>query len=105
MFSMNDEVVHTGFSPMAHYLFALCGQPRWEPSDRPRWEEGDIKSEIRAESPAFVICEVGGSFYVQITEADNEPRRVGNFTTAAEAAHWIREQTLDWIRVDRSTSY
>jgi cyclopropane fatty-acyl-phospholipid synthase-like methyltransferase len=24
MFSMNDEVVHTGFSPMAHYLFALC---------------------------------------------------------------------------------
>lgn len=24
MFSMNDEVVHTGFFPMAHYLFALC---------------------------------------------------------------------------------
>lgn len=24
MFSMNDEVVHTGFSRMAHYLFALC---------------------------------------------------------------------------------
>jgi 2-polyprenyl-3-methyl-5-hydroxy-6-metoxy-1,4-benzoquinol methylase len=24
LFSMNDEVVHTGFSPMAHYLFALC---------------------------------------------------------------------------------
>lgn len=24
IFSMNDEVVHTGFSPMAHYLFALC---------------------------------------------------------------------------------
>lgn len=23
MFSMNDEVVHTGFMPMAHYLFAL----------------------------------------------------------------------------------
>lgn len=23
LFSMNDEVVHTGFSPMAHYLFAL----------------------------------------------------------------------------------
>jgi cyclopropane fatty-acyl-phospholipid synthase-like methyltransferase len=26
MFSMNDEVVHTGFFPMAHYLFAIaCG--------------------------------------------------------------------------------
>jgi len=24
IFSMNDEVVHTGFCPMAHYLFALC---------------------------------------------------------------------------------
>ena len=24
MFSMNDEVVHTGYSPMAHYLLALC---------------------------------------------------------------------------------
>lgn len=24
MFSMNDEIVHTGFHKMAHYLFALC---------------------------------------------------------------------------------
>ena len=24
MFSMNDEVVHTGFYPLAHYLFAVC---------------------------------------------------------------------------------
>lgn len=24
LFSMNDEVVHTGFHPMAHYLFAVC---------------------------------------------------------------------------------
>ena len=23
MFSMNDEVVHTGFSPMAHYIFGV----------------------------------------------------------------------------------
>jgi len=29
IFSMNDEVVHTGFYPMAHYLFALgCGPVR-----------------------------------------------------------------------------
>ncbi len=27
LFSMNDEVVHTGFTPMAHYLFALCVGP------------------------------------------------------------------------------
>ena len=28
MFSANDEVVHTGFSPLAHYLLALCVAPR-----------------------------------------------------------------------------
>ncbi|MBI4371685.1 MAG: class I SAM-dependent methyltransferase [Elusimicrobia bacterium] len=28
VFSMNDEVVHTGFSPMAHYLLALGCRPR-----------------------------------------------------------------------------
>lgn len=27
LFSMNDEVVHTGFAPMAHYLLALCTGP------------------------------------------------------------------------------
>lgn len=27
MFSMNDEVVHTGFMPMAHYLFAMGVDP------------------------------------------------------------------------------
>jgi cyclopropane fatty-acyl-phospholipid synthase-like methyltransferase len=29
LFSMNDEVVHTGFHPMAHYLFALCAGRRY----------------------------------------------------------------------------
>jgi hypothetical protein len=28
MFSMNDEVVHTGYHPMAHYLFAVCAGKR-----------------------------------------------------------------------------
>lgn len=28
VFSMNDEVVHTGFYPMAHYLLAVCTGPR-----------------------------------------------------------------------------
>lgn len=28
IFSMNDEVVHTGFEPMAHYLLAVCSSPR-----------------------------------------------------------------------------
>ena len=28
LFSMNDEVIHTGFHPMAHYLFGLCCCPR-----------------------------------------------------------------------------
>lgn len=28
LFGMNDEVLHTGFHPMCHYLFALCTGPR-----------------------------------------------------------------------------
>jgi len=28
LFSMNDEVLHTGFYPMAHYLWALCVTPK-----------------------------------------------------------------------------
>jgi SAM-dependent methyltransferase len=28
LFSMNDEVVHTGFYPMAHYFLALCCAPK-----------------------------------------------------------------------------
>lgn len=29
LFSMNDEVVHTGFSPMAHYLLAVCSNLKY----------------------------------------------------------------------------
>ena len=28
MFSMNDEVVHTGYHKMAHYILAVCSHPR-----------------------------------------------------------------------------
>lgn len=28
MFGMNDEVIHTGFLPMSHYLFAVCVTPK-----------------------------------------------------------------------------
>ena len=28
MFGMNDEVVHTGYAPMCHYIFAVCTQPK-----------------------------------------------------------------------------
>ena len=99
MFSMNDEVVHTGFLPMAHYLFALCAQPKWEPKDD--------KREGRDASPLFEIREgkETGTFFVQVTHFGYETRRVGDFSTEADAASWIKEQTLDWLRVDRTTSY
>lgn len=28
LFSMNDEMVHTGFYPMSHYLIAICTEPK-----------------------------------------------------------------------------
>lgn len=34
MFSMNDEVVHTGFHKMAHYLFAICSSPKTDGTDK-----------------------------------------------------------------------
>jgi len=36
LFSMNDEVVHTGFHKMAHYLFAVCVGPRRVTSGVPK---------------------------------------------------------------------
>ena len=38
IFSMNDELVHTGFYPMAHYLFALCCSKK-HGTDVPHHEE------------------------------------------------------------------
>jgi hypothetical protein len=35
VFSMNDEVVHTGFYPMAHYLLAICTGKRAEHAPEP----------------------------------------------------------------------
>lgn len=31
MFSQNDEVVHTGYAPMSHYLWAVCAYPKADP--------------------------------------------------------------------------
>ena len=28
MFSMNDEVVHTGYDKMSHYIFAVCANKK-----------------------------------------------------------------------------
>ena len=28
LFGMNDEVIHTGFAPMTHYVLALAAQPK-----------------------------------------------------------------------------
>ena len=29
LYTMNDEMIGTGFAPMAHYLFVLCCGPKW----------------------------------------------------------------------------
>ncbi len=40
MFSMNDEMVHTGYHKMAHYILALCAHPR---KSRPSGDETAAK--------------------------------------------------------------
>ena len=96
MYSMNDEVVHTGFSRMAHYLFALCAGPKME--------FGELK---RSGSQRFEICELGTApgFYVRVLHPNCKEQRVDGFATVSEAARWISEQSQDWLRADRPKSY
>ena len=96
MFSMNDEVVHTGFSRMAHYLFALCVGPKVEFGER-----------NRTVSPKFEICEleIASGFCVRVTHPNNEEQRVDGFATVSDAARWIGEQSQDWLRSGRPKSY
>jgi hypothetical protein len=94
---MNDEVVHTGFSSMAHYLFALCSTPKWEGSDFKRRSSGEQRE--------FAICEArdGSGYYVRVTHPNTEPQRVEGFASVADAARWIGLQALDWSKSDRPT--
>jgi hypothetical protein len=95
IFSMNDEVVHTGFSPMAHYLFALCTTSKWEAKGFEKGSSG--------ESREFAICDArdGSGYYVRVTHPNSEPQRFEGFATIADAARWIGIQALDWSRADR----
>jgi 2-polyprenyl-3-methyl-5-hydroxy-6-metoxy-1,4-benzoquinol methylase len=92
MFSMNDEVVHTGFSQMAHYLFALCSGPKWQ--------KRNISRQGTDEPRQFAICETasGDGFFVSVTYPNREPRRMEGFKSVAEAARWIGDHALDGTR-------
>jgi SAM-dependent methyltransferase len=89
IFSMNDEVVHTGFSPMAHYLFALCSEPRWQ--------AGVADNDTDEAGPQFAIGELpnAAGFYVSVMFPNREPQRVDGFATIAEAAGWVGEHSQD----------
>ncbi|MGD0151488.1 MAG: class I SAM-dependent methyltransferase [Xanthobacteraceae bacterium] len=95
IFSMNDEVVHTGFSPMAHYLFAMCTSSKWEALG--------VLKRSSGESREFAICEArdGSGYYVRVTHPNTEPQRVEGFATVADAARWIGTQALDWSKAER----
>ena len=92
IFSMNDEVVHTGFSPMAHYLFALCATSKWQAKGL------ETRSNLE-----FAICagNDGSGYFVRVTHPNTEPQRVEGFATIADAAHWIGTQALDRSRAKR----
>jgi hypothetical protein len=46
MFSMNDEVVHTGYAPMAHYLIGLACTPRSHPACQRSLGSGRVPSTV-----------------------------------------------------------
>ena len=96
MFSMTDEVIHSGFSPMADYSFALCAEAKWE--------AGELR---RKQSPLFEICvsPSGSGFYVRVTHPNTEPQRIDGFATVGEAGRWISNLAQDWLRAGRPNSY
>jgi 2-polyprenyl-3-methyl-5-hydroxy-6-metoxy-1,4-benzoquinol methylase len=93
IYSMNDEVIHTGFSHMAHYLFALCAEPKWEPKwgTKYRGQKFAEASEEIEPSPQFEICQAsnGAGFYVRVMRYNTDPERIEGFPSVAEAARWI----------------
>lgn len=95
LFAMTGEAIQIGDSGQADYVLAVCTGVHWE--------VGDLR---RAISPSFEICEwKRGGFYVRMTHPNSEPRRIEGFATVADAARWISEQTMDWLRIGRPTSY
>jgi hypothetical protein len=103
IFSMNDEVIHTGFAPMAHYLFALCANPIWQLSGMALQNREERPK--RLSWPLFEICENQdvAEFYVQVTYRGDGPHRVDGFKTVADAAHWISNRTLEYMDPHRNT--
>jgi len=95
VFSMNDEVVHTGFSSMAHYLFALCTGATWEGQDFKRRSSGEARE--------FAICEArdGAGYYVRVTHPNSQSERIEGFVSVADAARWIGIRALDWSKAER----
>lgn len=86
VFSMNDEMVHTGFFPMAHYLFALCMGPSFG-AGRAASQLGDV-------SMRFEILQAarGAGFCVRALQSGREPQIIEGFPDLAAAARWIGSQ-------------
>ena len=80
---------------MAHYLFALCTMPRWEPKE--------FAKRSSSEAREFAIFEArdGSGYYVRVTHPNTESQRIEGFATIAEAAQWIGVQALDWSKAER----
>ena len=95
MYSMNDEVVHTGFAVWRIIYLRSARNRKW------------IHRLKRSVSQRFEICELktAPGFYVQVTHPNSEQQRVDGFATVTEAARWIGEQSQDWLRGGRPKSY
>jgi len=79
------------------------------------WEMGDVvdmldalqMKEKRDARPLFEVCEwkIGGGFYVRATLPNSVPEQIQGFTTEAEAARWIRNESAAWLHARRHFAF
>jgi IS1 family transposase len=77
------------------------------------WEIGDIVNVLEAweakdkrdARPVFEVLEqrIGGGYYVRATMLNNQPIHVISFETEAEAARWIRNESVIWLHERRKS--
>ena len=76
----------------------------WEMSDLVEMLEAFETKEKRDAKPVFEVCkwDIGGGFYVRATLVGQEPERIEGFNSEAEAARWIKNESVIWLHERRT---
>jgi IS1 family transposase len=75
----------------------------WEMDDLVDMLEAFETKEKRDAKPVFEVCEwkIGGGIYIRATLPDSDPERIEGFKSEAEAARWIKNESVVWLHERR----